>query len=96
MDLNDVRAATPAPSTVDITRLGSDGGERVKAVREYAIAVFGKELTASAWLGRPHRAVLDGRCSVIEACLAPQGFVDAMLELGRIEAGVVETPWYTR
>lgn len=97
MDLNAARRAAPAPaSTVDISRLGTDAGERVKALREYAARVFGKDITASAWLGRPHRAVLDGTCSVLEAALSPQGFVDAMLELGRIEAGVVDSPWRPR
>ena len=58
------------------------------AVRDYATRVLGTELSAAAWLGQPHPAVLDGSCLVSEACESRAGFEAAMLELIRISFAV--------
>ena len=57
---------------------------QIATVREYAVRVFGKETTAAAWLGGVNRAVLNGRCTVAEACGTTEGFLAAMLELARL------------
>jgi hypothetical protein len=59
---------------------------RMEIIRNYAKAVFGKALLASAWLGRPNGAVLGGVGNVATACQSAQGFHDAMRELIRLQA----------
>ena len=70
---------------------------RLQIVRDYAASVYGKELIASAWLGQPHEAILDGVCIVASACQTEEGFRQAMDELRRVAAlrgADVDAPGY--
>lgn len=70
---------------------------RLRIVRDYAAQVYGKELTAAAWLGQPHEAILGGACIVSTACQTEEGYRQAMDELKRVEAlrgGDVDAPGY--
>lgn len=58
---------------------------RLHLVRDFAVQVFGKELTAAAWLGQLCPAVLDGACIVATACQTATGFREAMQELARLQ-----------
>ena len=58
---------------------------RLHIVRDFAVQVFGKELTAAAWLGQLCPAVLDGACIVATACQTATGFREAMQELARLQ-----------
>lgn len=58
---------------------------RLQIVRDYATRVYGKELTAAAWLGQPHPSVLDGECIVATACQTADGYRQTMKELSRID-----------
>ena len=58
---------------------------RLQLVRDYATQVFGKELTAAAWLGQLSPEVLDGVCIVSTACQTETGFREAMQYLARLD-----------
>jgi hypothetical protein len=58
---------------------------RLQFVRDYATQVFGKELTAAAWLGQLSPEVLDGACIVATACQTETGFRQAMQYLARLD-----------
>ena len=57
---------------------------RLQLVRDYATEVFGKELTAAAWLGQLSPEVLGGACIVATAVQTESGFRDAMQYLARL------------
>jgi hypothetical protein len=63
---------------------------RIRAVRDYANRVFDNEAHAATWLSRANRQVGGGLCAVGAACQDPEGFRDALLELGRLERIVLE------
>lgn len=64
--------------------LESDARVRLRAVREYATTVFGKEVAAAAWMGSVNVAVRDGSCTITDACQTLEGFLEAMFELSRV------------
>ena len=87
----------PNPKSAHSGGVPSTPHLRLQIVRDYAAAVYGKELIAAAWLGQPNEAILDGACIVASACQTEEGYRQAMDELKRVEAlrgGDVEAPGY--
>lgn len=59
---------------------------RLSIVQDHAERVFGRPDEVAAWMSCYHPSILNGLCPVSLACQNPEGFLQAMAELGRIAA----------
>lgn len=71
-------------SSIEWKVLAADGEARQRAAWDYALGIFPKASAVAEWFAGYQNSVLNGGCTVAEACRTAEGFVETISELVRI------------